>query len=191
MCQVFYGCFYSRLVIWCEVDCAAGARFKMPVNLMNCIIDLYGNDYRGNSTAFYASFSSLSVCGIIWWKHFTLIGLSFLFWCGHVAPATVHAEHSARAFGFGSDTRQSYDAWSPQLRAFPWSWELWANGIKTTEKSCVLGNQTGAPLKAVGFMIFECNRCMYLNVIWYHVLSDMSKFHLNIFTVVYVCFQAN
>lgn len=65
MCQVFYGCFYGRLVICYEVDCAAGARFKMPVNLMNCIIDLYGNDYRGNSTAFYTSCSSLSVCGII------------------------------------------------------------------------------------------------------------------------------
>lgn len=139
----FYRCFYRRVVIWCEVDCAAGARFKTPVNQMNCIIDLCGNDYRGNSTAFYASFSSLSVCGIIWWKHFTLIGVPVLFWCSHRVR---RALHSCLWLSF----RRTAVIWCmiPPLRAFQWSWELWASVIKTAEESCVLGNHTGVPLKA-------------------------------------------
>lgn len=131
-----YRCFYRHVVICCEVDCAAGARFKTPVNLMNCIIDLCGNDYRGNSTAFYATFSSLSVCGMIWWKHFTLIGLPVLFWRGHAAGCSHRARralHSCLWLSF----RRTAVIWRmvPPLRACQWWWELWASVIKTAEES--------------------------------------------------------
>lgn len=168
MCQVFYGCFYGRLVIWCEVDCAAGARFKMPVNLMNCIIDLCGNDYRGNSTAFYASCSSLSVCSIIWWKHFTLIGLSsILMW----PRGSSHRARQALRFCFGLfENEVSSCPYCEMCRQSGW---IVHTRIKTLVL-CTFVYKCGRTVQRVG-------KTNYFIVLWLYTLNNVLMSCINMY----------